>query len=92
MRKKHLIIGAGPAALSALEAIRHVTSQDEVKLVTLEDCLPYSPAALPYLLLGRLTEAQDEGIIGLQPDHLCGLCGWIIFPGRRDGWVRAEKR
>jgi len=58
MRKKHLIIGAGPAALSALEAIRHVTSQDEVKLVTLEDCLPYSPAALPYLLLGRLTEAQ----------------------------------
>jgi phenylglyoxylate dehydrogenase epsilon subunit len=58
MRKKHLIIGAGPAALGTLEAIRHVTSQDEVKLVTLEDCLPYSPAALPYLLLGRLTEAQ----------------------------------
>lgn len=58
MQKKHLIIGAGPAALSALEAIRRITSQDEVKLVTLEDHLPYSPAALPYVLGGGLTEAQ----------------------------------
>ncbi len=58
MQKKHLIIGAGPAALSALEAIRRITSQDEVKLVTLEDYLPYSPAALPYLLRGGITEAQ----------------------------------
>jgi phenylglyoxylate dehydrogenase epsilon subunit len=58
VQKKHLIIGAGPAALSALEAIRRSTSQDEVKLVTLEDCLPYSPAALPYLLRKGITEAQ----------------------------------
>jgi phenylglyoxylate dehydrogenase epsilon subunit len=58
VQRKHFIIGAGPAALSALEAIRRSTSQDEVKLVTLEDCLPYSPAALPYLLRGEITEAQ----------------------------------
>jgi phenylglyoxylate dehydrogenase epsilon subunit len=56
--RKHLIIGAGPAALSALEAIRRSTSQDEVKLVTMEEYLPYSPAALPYLLRGGITEAQ----------------------------------
>lgn len=58
VRKKHLIIGAGAAALSALEEIRRVTSVDEVKLVTWEDCLPYSPAGLPYLLSGRIAEAQ----------------------------------
>ena len=57
-RKKHLIIGAGVAALSALEAIRRVTAADEVKLVAREDCLPYSPAGLPYLLAGRIGAAQ----------------------------------
>lgn len=56
--KKHLIIGVGPAALSAVEEIRRVTSEDEVKLVSMEDYLPYSPAALPYLLSGRITEAE----------------------------------
>jgi len=55
--KKHLIIGAGPAALSALEEIRRVTSEDEVKLVAREEHPPYSPAALPYLLSGKITEA-----------------------------------
>ena len=56
--KKHLVIGAGPAALSALEEIRRVTSQDEVKLVTMEDYPPYSPASLPDLLSGKITEAE----------------------------------
>lgn len=56
--KKHLIIGAGAAALSALEEIRRVTTADEVELVTREDCLPYSPAGLPYLLAGRIAEAK----------------------------------
>ena len=31
--KKHLIIGAGIAGLNALEEIRRITSEDEVKLV-----------------------------------------------------------
>lgn len=57
-RKKHLIIGAGTAGLSALEKIRAVNSEDEVKLVTMEDCPPYSPASLPYLLSGKITEAK----------------------------------
>ncbi len=56
--KKHLIIGAGSAALSALEEIRRVTSKDEVKLVTMDTHLPHSPASLPYLLSGRITEAE----------------------------------
>ncbi len=56
--KKHLIIGAGSAALSALKEIRRVNSEDEVKLVTREEHPPYSPAALPYLLSGKITEAE----------------------------------
>lgn len=56
MAKKHLIIGCGSAALSALEKIRSITSEDQVKLVTMEDCPPYSPTALPYLLSGRVAE------------------------------------
>lgn len=56
--KKHLIIGAGSAALSALAEIRRVNSEDEVKLITREEHPPYSPAALPYLLSGKITEAE----------------------------------
>ncbi len=56
MTKKHLIIGCGTAALSAAKKIRSIAREDEIKLVTMEHCLPYSPASLPYLLSGRLKE------------------------------------
>ena len=56
MTKKHLIIGCGTAALSAAKKIRSIVREDEIKLVTMEDYLPYSPASLPYLLSGRLKE------------------------------------
>ena len=56
--RKHLIIGCGPAALGAVQAIRSISPDDEIKLVTRESSLPYSPAALPYLLSGELTEAR----------------------------------
>ena len=56
MAKKHLIIGCGTAALSAAKKIRSMNRDDEIKLVTREHTLPYSPAALPYLLSGRLKE------------------------------------
>lgn len=56
--KKHIIIGCGPAALSALEKIRAVTSEDEVRLFTMDENPPYCPASLPSLLSGRMTEAE----------------------------------
>lgn len=52
-RKKHLIIGCGAAGLSALKQIRKSGSEDEVKLVTMENHWPYSPMSLPYLISGR---------------------------------------
>ena len=67
MATKHLIIGAGKAALSAVEAIRRITLDDEIKLLCMEECLPYSPATLVYLLSGRITEAglwmRDENYL-----------------------------
>jgi phenylglyoxylate dehydrogenase epsilon subunit len=63
--KKHLLIGSSSAALSALEKIRAIAPEDEIKLVTMEEHPPYSPASLPYLLSGRITEKElplkDEG-------------------------------
>jgi len=57
-KRKHLIIGCGGAALSALKKIRKSGSDDEVKLVTMEDYLPYSPMSLPYLISG--TKKEEE--------------------------------
>jgi phenylglyoxylate dehydrogenase epsilon subunit len=56
MAKKHLLIGCGSAALSAIEGIRSVSAEDEIKLVTRENLMPYSPTALPALLTGKITE------------------------------------
>ncbi|MBM4330660.1 MAG: NAD(P)/FAD-dependent oxidoreductase [Deltaproteobacteria bacterium] len=55
---KHLIVGCGPAALAAVQAIRGLRPKDEIKLVSREDCLPYSPAALPYLFNEELKESD----------------------------------
>ena len=59
-KRKHLIIGCGSAALSALKQIRKLGSEDEVKLITMEDYSPYSPASLPYLVSGRIKESDIQ--------------------------------
>jgi phenylglyoxylate dehydrogenase epsilon subunit len=58
LKRKHVIVGCGPAALAALEKIRSITSEDEITLVTKEDVYPYSPMILPYLLSGKIKEAD----------------------------------
>jgi phenylglyoxylate dehydrogenase epsilon subunit len=54
-KRKHIIIGAGPAALSAVDKIRSLNQADEIKVVSREDTMPYCPAILPYLVAGRTT-------------------------------------
>lgn len=61
-KRRHLIIGSGAAALSALKQIRKLGSKDEIKLVTMEEHLPYSPMSLPYLISGKRTE-EDITIV-----------------------------
>jgi phenylglyoxylate dehydrogenase epsilon subunit len=53
---KHLIIGAGPAGLSAAQAIRSVNQTATITLVTREEVPPYSPALLPYLLSNEVSQ------------------------------------
>lgn len=38
--------------------MRKIDSQDEVKLITMEPFPPYSPTSLPYLISGRIKEAE----------------------------------
>lgn len=57
-RRKHLIIGAGTAGLTAAEKIRQITADDEIIMVSAEDYPPYSPTILPYLLSGKTDEAR----------------------------------
>ena len=78
MTRRHLIIGTGPAALSALDAIRRATGQDEVTLVGREDCLPYSPASLPYVLAGSL----DEEAMWLRDHQYFNRLGATLVLGR----------
>ncbi|MGD0919360.1 MAG: FAD-dependent oxidoreductase [Thermodesulfobacteriota bacterium] len=55
-RKRHVIVGCSAAGLSALETIRSLAPEDEIRVVSREKTLPYSPAVLPYLVSGRLSE------------------------------------
>lgn len=57
-KKKHLIIGCGPAALSAVDTMRRLGNDEDITMVSREESLPYSPAALPYVLGGRTTEGD----------------------------------
>lgn len=78
-KRKHLIIGCGSAALSALKQIRKLGSEDEVKLVTMEDYPPYSPASLPYLVSRRVKESD----IRVAGDDYFDQMKAILIRGRR---------
>ncbi len=51
----HVIIGAGPAAVSAAEQIKKLDSRSEVTMLAAEDVPPYSRMAIPYYLTGNIT-------------------------------------
>lgn len=57
-KRKHLIIGCGTAALSAVRRIRNITTEDDIKMVSREDYWPYSPASLPYLLSRKIAKSK----------------------------------
>ena len=53
---KHLILGNGPAGVIAAEGIRRLRPSDEIVLIGSEDAPPYSRMAIPYLLVGNISE------------------------------------
>jgi phenylglyoxylate dehydrogenase epsilon subunit len=56
---KYLIAGSSHAGLSAVQAIRMQDEEGAVTMLTQEDCAPYSPTILPYVVSG---EAGMEAI------------------------------
>ncbi len=50
---KYLIVGSSHAGLSALDAIRVQDKESPLTLVSQENCHPYSPTILPYVLSGH---------------------------------------
>jgi len=78
-RHRHLIIGCGSAALSAVKEIRRINREDDVSLVTMEDCPPYSPMSLPYLISGRI----DASGIQMVPEDYFEEVGATWRRGRR---------
>jgi len=53
---KHVIIGAGPAALSAAATLRREDLTGHVTILSKEAVNPYAKMALPYLLAGKIEE------------------------------------
>lgn len=53
-RKRHVIIGNGAAAMSAVKAIRAINSRDEILILSKENCPAYSRMLLPYYLSGQI--------------------------------------
>lgn len=85
-KRKHIIIGCGTAALSALKQIRKVSSEDELKVVTMESHPPYSPMSLPYLISGRVSRPD----IQMVPDDFFSQMNATLLKGRRV--VRVDPR
>ncbi len=54
METKYLIIGSSHAGLSAADEIRINDPDGGLTMVSMEDCLPYSPTVLPYIVSGKV--------------------------------------
>lgn len=52
----HVILGAGPAGVTAAETIRQARPTDDITLIAGEEAPPYSRMAIPYLLQGNIKE------------------------------------
>jgi len=58
MKKRHLIIGAGNAGLSAAAAIARLKPEDEIEIISDEPWAPYCRCLLTYYLEGKVTEKR----------------------------------
>ena len=54
---KHVIIGAGPAGITAAEVLRKADPDSEIRIIGNEPEPPYSRMAIPYCLEGKVDES-----------------------------------
>ncbi|MCC7168184.1 MAG: FAD-dependent oxidoreductase [Rhodospirillales bacterium] len=79
---KAVILGAGPAGVTAAETIRAHHPKARITLVGDEPHPPYGRMAIPYLLSGRIDEAGTH--LRADPDHYRNL-GLTLKTGRAVG-------
>jgi NAD(P)H-nitrite reductase large subunit len=63
----HVILGAGPAGITAAEAIRKLDAQATITVVDGEGETPYSRMAIPYLLADQIAETGTR--LRIDPEH-----------------------
>ena len=67
MSSHHVILGAGPAGVTAAETVRKLQPDAEITMIGGEPEPPYSRMAIPYLLHGSIGE--DGTYLRQQPSH-----------------------
>jgi NADPH-dependent 2,4-dienoyl-CoA reductase/sulfur reductase-like enzyme len=76
---RHVILGAGPAGVTAAETLRAADPEASITLVGGEGEAPYARMALPYLLAGKI---REEGLrLRTDPGHYRAL-GIDLVQGR----------
>jgi NAD(P)H-nitrite reductase large subunit len=63
----HVILGAGPAGITAAEAIRRLDTKATITVVDGEGETPYSRMAIPYLLSDQIGESGTR--LRIDPEH-----------------------
>ena len=74
-----VIVGGGPAGLSAIQSIREVDRKASLLWISDEPYLPYSKVLLPYLLSGKIKEANLM-LIDQQGLENLGVTLWTKSP------------
>lgn len=85
----HVIIGAGPAAVSAAEHIKKLDARSEVTMLAAEDVPPYSRMAIPYYLTGNI---KPEGTYLRKNTAHFDTQGITVRHARASGINPAEKK
>ena len=86
MKTTHLIVGAGPAGMAAIDTIREFGDTSPITLVSSED--PYSRMVLPYLMDGTIPEqnvftATDDYLRERAVEPILGRMVTSLDPGGR---------
>ncbi len=85
----HVILGAGPAGVTAAETVRAQRKSDDITLITGEEAPPYSRMAIPYLLQGNI---KEQGTYLRQAAGHYDALGIKVVHGRAGGLDSTAKK
>jgi len=89
---QHLIIGGGPAGLSAASTLRRLDGKNRVTILAKEEFRPYAKIALPYLLTGAVEENQLFLPLPPEVDIVLGEEASEVNPGKHEVRTISERK